>query len=104
MPKTSRDARFDLGFVYVDPQVSRLLSSADVEALVRRHVRGDWGRVDARQKQENERFSKIVGRARKYREAASIHVLKNVKVVVRTGLDSKSRATLVSLLSHRTAR
>lgn len=47
--------KFSLGSVYITANAQTKISTEDAQKALSRHMRGDWGVVDARDKAENER-------------------------------------------------
>lgn len=96
-PRDRRHVLFDLGEFVVDPEVTELLSYADVNQLVQRHGRGDWGRVNAVRKQMNNAFIHPKARMGKA-SAESVHIVRNTVVCIQTKQDKGRRKTLLFLL------
>jgi len=92
-----RAVRFDLGDFVVDAEVASLLSFADVQGLVARHGRGDWGRVSPLRKAQNEAFTHPKNRALGSR-AESIHLHRGVSVAIITQQKAKRRQTRLFLI------
>lgn len=92
-----RDVRFDLGNFVIDPEVTELLSYAQVNSLVLRHGRGDWGRVGEVRRQWNEAFAHPKSRT-KSATAESIHTIANARVCVLTRQEGARRTTHLFLV------
>lgn len=55
-------ARFDLGRLCITVNAARALPGAEVLSAVARHAAGDWGLLDAHDRQQNERALREGGR------------------------------------------
>jgi hypothetical protein len=47
-------AKFSLGRIVATPAALQVLSEIDIRTALARHIRGDWGDLDKRDKAENE--------------------------------------------------
>jgi hypothetical protein len=54
-----REARFPIGRLLITPGALEVLTPAEVQAALSRHVRGDWGDVDAADRISNTMRSKL---------------------------------------------
>mgnify|MGYP001589621597 CR=1 FL=1 len=93
----NRHVRFALGEFVVDPEVASLLSYAQVNQLVQRHARGDWGQVTVHRKELNEAFAHPKSRTQRA-TAQSVHVLGNAQICILTKQDRGKRQTHLFLL------
>ena len=81
--------KFETGSVLLRPQVLRLLSKSDVDGVLRRHERGDWGVIGYQGEQLNKQALKQGGKL------ASVYETDHDLLVVITEADRKS--TFVAL-------
>ena len=54
--------RFPLGQIVATPNALNSVSNLEILSALRRHVRGDWGNLDAEDLQSNERALQFGGR------------------------------------------
>lgn len=92
-----RDARvgfaaplFNPGFLAMTPGVQELLSLPEVLALVHRHVHGDWGDLDAEDRQANASALRSGGRL-----LSAYRTLSGDRVWVITEADRSSTTVLL---------
>ena len=46
--------KFSLGRIVITPNAMQQVTVDDIQGALRRHVRGDWGELDTRDRHENE--------------------------------------------------
>ncbi|MDP9475134.1 MAG: hypothetical protein M3R38_05485 [Actinomycetota bacterium] len=82
--------RLELGVVVATPGAIEVLAPGEALALLRRHQSGDWGRVDAHDRRENELSVK-----RGFRVLSSYVAASGAKVWVITEADRSSTCILL---------
>jgi len=83
-------AKFSLGQIVATPHVLTAVHSEEILKALSRHVRGDWGTLDAEDLQSNERALRFGGRL-----FSSYHSSQNVKFWIITECDRSVTTVLL---------